>query len=362
MGFSFTEDKPNRFMKPSFFPLSLLGLALAAMLYGFFHMSMGDDFLLDEREVSESESPVIVRRETLKTPQASIVHDAKIIREKRTSSRPKYVIQTPLKLEAKVVSQTRREELKRASPRISSLWWNERGEEPSIKEKHAAILKFGKNFTPIEREALYDYIRSGPDDNAFDLEIIDTVMIHLDGIPSLASEYVTEMIGIVQDKSVDGSVRGYVMQHLGDSYQTTPALRFQINEALNLGLSDLSTDVSGTSALVLTTLSQQYDHFDRDLIGQAAMKVVEDESTSHNSRISAVSAVGRLGVVEALPIVRKQAQEGDRIVMKLAAIHSLGQIGDAEDIELLENILKDKSKQVLAIAAKKALSHIKERI
>jgi hypothetical protein len=341
-------------MKLKISQLSILTLAVVVGVLGVRHL------LMVEVEINTTEKTDKVSRKVVLPSISKPPKEAKVT----TPVRPKYqqLVSSPKKVyRPTVISSEKREALRDTSPRISALWKNEKGEEPTYREKNEAINHLGVNLQKEEREAIYDYFRSGPSDDVYDLAVMDRLMIHLDNIPSIAPEYVSEMTNIVKDESVKGSVRGYVMQHLGDSYDTRPALRGQLQNVYYEGLKDSSTDVSGTSVMVLTDLSRKYDHFDKGALGKATIELTESEETWHASRISAMSAVGRLGQKEALPTVRQQVKEGDGIVMKLSAIHSLGQLGEEKDIKVLEEILKDPNKKVYAVAAKKALDSIQQR-
>jgi hypothetical protein len=278
--------------------------------------------------------------------------------------RPKYqqLVSVPKKAyQPKEISPEKRENLKNISPRISALWKNKKGQAASYREKNVAINRLGVNLLKEEREAIYDYFRSGPSNDVYDLAVIDRLMNHLDNIPSIAPEYLGEMTNLVKDKTVKGSVRGYAMQHLGDIYNTRPTLRKKLLNVYYEGLKDSSSDVSGTSVMVLTYLSSHYENIDKKLLKEATVELVNNEDTWLASKISTISAAGRLGLKESLPEVRHQVTEGNGIVMKLSAIHSLGQLGNEEDITTLEEIIGDPNKKVFAIAAKKALRSIKLR-
>jgi HEAT repeat protein len=152
------------------------------------------------------------------------------------------------------------------------------------------------------------------------------------------------------------------MQHLGIAYDDKPEFRKSLKETYYTGLKDKSTDVAGTSLMILTNLSKRFNEFDKDLIKTAAIELAADEDTQHASRISVISKLGELQAKESLPSIRKQIKEGKGIVIKLAAIHSLGMLGEEKDIEVLEGFLADSSEVIYNKAASKALAILKNRI
>jgi len=342
-------------MKPSFFPVLILVMALAGLTWGVFQVW----------EDKGAEQPKVERFHSGATQQRA--EPEKLTDSSRTSTSSHSTVAVveppsnkPPKKAVVPLTPERREALKSVSPRVSALWKNEKGEEPTFDQKKMIIHELGSNLSAVEREALYDYLRSGPSDDVYDLAVIDRLMIHLENIPEIAPEFVSTLIDLSKDAKVDGSVRGYVIQHLEDAYQAKSGLRGDIEEALYGGLGDTSTDVSGTSVQVLTSLSYQFPHLDQKRIALAALSLAGTDNTFHTSRITAISAVGNLGIKEALPVVRKQAEEGDRTVMKLAAIHSLGQLGEQKDIPFLEEILANPEKKLFAKAAQKALDRLKK--
>jgi len=267
------------------------------------------------------------------------------------------------KKETEKVNKLNKETLKTISPRVAALWnINEKSISKAYSKRINIINKLGQNLSYQERQSLYKYIRSGPNKNAHDLAAIDYLLIKLESRNDIASEFVEEMSSIVVNKKVDGSVRGYVVQHLGIAYDDKPAFRTELREIYYNGLKEKSTDVSGTSLMVLTNLSKRFKEFDKERIKNAAIELATDSETQHASKISILSKLGELNAIEALPTLRKQVKEGKGIVIKLAAIHSLGQLGKEEDIALLEEFLADSSMPVYNKAASKALDTLKQRI
>ena len=355
-------------MKASIYPVLILTTALGALSFGLYQM-------MDEPKQDVIQKGSSVEEQPKALPVEAVKEEAVQEKPKEKPAPVLTRVETPKALPAevkqsvgpldgiKVVSADadKREKLKSISSRIEALWRNADGKTPSYAQKKMVIHKLGKTLSPEEREALYDYLRNGPSHNVYDLAIIDRLMIHLENTPEIAPEYVANLIDISKDTVIDGSVRGYVIQHLEDAYQARPILRKPIEEAFYAGLADTSTDVSGTSVQVLTLLSKQFPgQFDEKKIALSALSMAEKNNTWHPSRITAISVVGKLGVKEALPTVRKQAEKGARVTMKLAAIHSLGQLGDEEDIPFLEEILANPEKKFFAIAAQKALDRLQK--
>ena len=221
--------------------------------------------------------------------------------------------------------------------------------------------------TPIsaqEIESLRDYVLTGENDK-LGLHVKDVIFIQLEKNPKANKEHIEFLTAISKDKSIDGDLRGYSVQHLRSEYAKADSeLRKQIQKTLFESLKDTESDVSGTAMLALSDLSKMYpNEFDKEAINNELVSLVEDDSMHIPSRIAMVQSVGTMkndseSVANA---VRDLAfnDPGD-MVLRLTAIATLGEIGTKEDVQSLEKVLKSGHK-LYKVATQNAIKKLKNK-
>jgi len=249
-----------------------------------------------------------------------------------------------------------------SSKRIKELWVNDSGEEPSYKGKWKSIKKIGLNLTKEEKSDIYDFIRNGPNKDVHDLHLKDELMIKLEKQPDISNEYLNEFIDIASDKSIDGALRGYVMQHIRSAYWNHIEKRDDLRSSIYNGLEDHSSDVSGTALMAAVSLNERFGGFDDEKINKAAIKLSHNPLAHLPSKMTAIKIIGEQKLEEGLDLVRDKAQNGEDTVMKIVAIHSLGDIGTKEDLEFMNKMLKNEALEVMHPALKKSIYKVENRL
>ena len=249
-----------------------------------------------------------------------------------------------------------------SSKRIKALWVNDSGAEPSYKEKWRSIKKIGLNLTPEEKSDVYDFIRNAPNRDAYDLHLKDELMIKLEKQPSGSNDFLNKFIDIAAEESIDGALRGYVMQHIRSAYWDHIEKREYLRNSIYKGLEDHSSDVSGTALMAAVSLNEKFGEFDIEKINDAAIKLSQNYSAHLPSKMTAIKIIGEQGLEKGLDLVRDKAKNGEDTVMKIVAIHSLGDIGTEKDLILMKNMLKDEKLEIMHPALKKSIYKVENRL
>lgn len=242
---------------------------------------------------------------------------------------------------------------------IAGLWKNQLGQAPSYKQRINSVNQLGLNLEVDERQDLYQYLRYGPDNNAYDLHIKDRLMIKFESQQSGQEEYVNELKEMVFEEELDGEFRGYVMQHLRSEYFLHERSRSELKKIIIKGMKDVSSDVSGTALLAVADMNTELDNIEKIEVQKGLLDIVNSKDSHQPSRVTAFSLAGKLEVEDALPAIRKEIKEGKDYTAKIAALYSLGNLGDETDEPLLEEVLNSHTNAFIIKAAKQALEKLK---
>ncbi len=208
-----------------------------------------------------------------------------------------------------------------------------------------------------DREALYQFL-CNDENGSTDLHLKDRVMEKLEKQNLRPPEYEQTLIDIMQDRSIDGDLRGYAVQHLRTAYEVPEVDKELVKEGLYLSLEDTQSDVAGTAILGLVNLSKKDpDGFDTELITRSALALATDSSTSTTSRLTAIECCAQLGLQDVLPTARSiVSSSGEPVAHKLPAIRAIGLVGGQEDLEILQKLPKNKYLQKAIDAAINAIN------
>ncbi len=218
--------------------------------------------------------------------------------------------------------------------------------EESYRNRLRTIFKLSSDLSIHDRQALYQFLRSDEND-AKALHLKDEVMRKLERQNVRPPELEQVLIDIMQDKSVDGDLRGYIVQHLRTAYGVPEVDKELVQEGLYLAVEDIQSDVSGTAILALVNLAKDNpDAFDTELIRNSAIDLTTDKSTQVGSKLTAIECCAQLGLTEVLPTARSIVSSPDEpIAHKLPAIRAIGLVGGKDDLVLLQKMPKKKYMQ-----------------
>lgn len=224
------------------------------------------------------------------------------------------------------------------------------------------LNEIGVSLSRDEREVLYKFLRNGPNDRKF-LSIKDSIMMKIEKQATFPPEYIDTLIGISEDRQINGDLRGYAVQHLRTLYKLqNETVKEKIRRSLYSNLNDISSDVSGTAMLTIADLSKKHKGFDLGKFNSEVLNIAGDESAHMPSRIVAVQLCGQQNLKSTLPMVYETYSSTNDVVLKLASVNAIGYLGSEQDIGFLKNIIKDKKNKVLKNAAKNSISKINSRI
>ena len=208
-------------------------------------------------------------------------------------------------------------------------------------------------------------------------EIMEQMRIHGIG----AERYTETMLGIVNDSSVDEVIRDYAVQHVGQ--WVTPRLVKQgrpsesnpaLIEQTTQDLSQLITDPAlGHSSIPGTTLMVLIDMQEGGVSEQTLAPVIArlepwfsqtiagENQVGRTTRISAINAVGMLGLTDQAAVIRELAnsEEIDASI-RLNSIATLGMIGEDTDLETLSEL--SATSQTFRYAAKASYKRLQDRM
>ncbi|MBF0196984.1 MAG: HEAT repeat domain-containing protein [Planctomycetes bacterium] len=245
--------------------------------------------------------------------------------------------------------------------RISALWKNHKGDEPTYKEKLKSVTQLGINLSENEQLSLVEYLKKGPLKDRYDLHIMDEVMRAIEKQNQILPEYLSQLLNIVGDPNYDGELRGYIMQHLRSAYHDNEACRPELRECFYHSLKDIKTDVSGTALLNIVALNQTHGEFDLDLLKNELKDIINSDDVHGTNLVTAISVIGSLRYSEALPEVRRFTSEGKDTHIKIASIYTLGHIGEESDLEILKE-LSSVDNQLIQKAATKARRQLENHL
>ena len=225
------------------------------------------------------------------------------------------------------------------------------------KERINFVNDLSDSLSTDERDALYFFLLSAGNDWTL-LHIKDRILCKLGMQIPRPPELEGALVQFVQDSSLDGCLRGYVVQHLRLVFDQPETDKEYLRDVLFNVLEDTGTDVAGTAILSLSALSQKDMLIDKELVAEKAYEILTNESTCPTTKVSALQVCGDLHYEPALKIARNIAlDEESTIACKCASVGVISQLGGATDLPLLN---KFKEKQIVRNAAIAAINSINQ--
>lgn len=227
-------------------------------------------------------------------------------------------------------------------------------DKQTFTQKLKAVHALKKNLSKKERNALYYFIDSRPD-NEEGYVLKNDIMNALRNQAATPEEYADIMIHFFKDKNMDTTTRMYILQHLRPWYEEKEYDRDRIRQLFYDALEETDNGIAGTSLLALNSLSTDFNDFDTDLIATAAAKIAESTSSSTLSRISAIQICGQMNLIKTRKFMKELLQQEQLTSVKLAAIATLGDIGTQQDIDFLTSIGEDEKnfRKAIVLSIKK---------
>jgi hypothetical protein len=206
--------------------------------------------------------------------------------------------------------------------------------------KHLIFIHgLGEQLPLDEREHLYSYVIHGETDGR-SLVVKDEVLRQLERQKLRPAEYENTLAAIVKDRSIDGDLRGYVVQHLWSAYSKVDDVGKDIvRKSLVEAVGDSKSDVSGTAIMAMADLGRKFPgSFSKEDTQRLTRQMLSADIAHQPSLLSAVSVAGEMGVAEGLEVALRQLRESNDVAMKIASIYAIGKLGDEKYLEILNDM------------------------
>ena len=232
------------------------------------------------------------------------------------------------------------------------------------------IMDWIKNqqvLTEEDRDALLDYLSKSKPETLVSgewaervNELLNLLRCQPEGVPGLA-----DLLIHMVTNDPDPVLRMYALQHLAMWIPDEPVAGNRI-AMLNLlqRLAETSGDpLAGSAVLFLNDLSKQSGNLSDTkladgIIERAALRIVNDASSSPDVRIAALHACAARGMQDAASASRLIAADTSLMIpLRKAAIFTLGELGNIQDRDLLESVAS--SNPTLVSATAPALEKLK---
>ena len=200
-------------------------------------------------------------------------------------------------------------------------------------------------------------------------DILDQIIARDQGTDGLGY-FIADM---ALDKEQEGVWRDYCFQHIAqyaqrrwssgsapNSLDGRNELRYLIS-ALNQGVSEVETTISGTSLIGLQSVYRQFPELDAAELIFAVTDLTANESVPDITRVTALQICSEMRISEVLPHARDIALHHATIPMQLSAIQYLKENGTKEDLAILAK-LKTSPTTYLRKASESAFTALSNRV
>lgn len=244
----------------------------------------------------------------------------------------------------------------------------------SFGERLNSVHELEKNLSEDERNALYYFIASRPDDSET-LVLKNDIMNALRDQKNHPREYADVMIALFNDHSLGETTRDYIIQHLRPWFEDNPDDRARILPVFRAALRETEGSIAGTSLLALDYLSRKFPMIDSSEVAAAAADMVRSTTDSNLSRISALQVAASLmndpkadGSItprvksKVIDAVREIAfsDEAGSTTLRISAIAALGRLGTIDDARTMREIIRNGNRRYHP-AARRALASLERR-
>jgi hypothetical protein len=157
---------------------------------------------------------------------------------------------------------------------------------------------------------------------------------------SISPNTVAGLISLLERRGENEVLRDYALQHLSLIYEREDAvpLRSTLRPVLFAMLQEPTGTLAGTSLLALQRLIDTDPDLPADRLRAEALRLAAEPGIGAANRTAAYQVCGLMGIHEALPSMRRDAQLSACIPLQVAAIAGLGALGGGIDRQLLASI------------------------
>ena len=190
------------------------------------------------------------------------------------------------------------------------------------------VHRLPKDLNRIEREALYEYLRSA-EVSPYTHWVKNDIMNALRNQAEPPPELTDVLLELFYDRDQDIVVRVYALQHLRPWYRMQNQRDPRIIMAFFDALKEVDSEVAGAALLALRYLSKDLAGINTSEIAQEAVKLMQNPDANILNRVSAMQVASMLNGKngDASPYL-DYAAPGNGVTVRAAAIAAIGASGD----------------------------------
>jgi len=230
-----------------------------------------------------------------------------------------------------------------------------------------------KDLSRPEVEAFFGFLlEKHPEDDTQRGHVLKSdLMDALCAQPNLQPDLTKVLAELYHDHDQNVVIRDYAVQHLA-------LIDERLTEALSWSSSEIETQrqlietllweasaetdssIGGTALLALMRSLKTNDQPSQERLASTALRLANDPAISPLARISAIQVCAQIQVHAALPQLSRTAEQDSNLTVRISAIGALGHIGNVKTIEVLKKIAREQNTR-LDTAVTVALARLGQR-
>jgi hypothetical protein len=219
------------------------------------------------------------------------------------------------------------------------------GPRNDIRDRLEAAQFLSKDLSRSDVSAIYAFLNGHANKEEENLAGLRTLKNNL--LNTLQAQRITPygltrtLISIFHDCAQDSIIRDYAIQHLTTWYPRSafdcPDAHAQIKNVLEEAVRENSS-LAGTALLGMHCLAQTDGNFLPGKIDEYALRLTMASETPLAARITAVQICAERRIKESLPKIETLAEAQGQVALRISAISALGRLGNSQDILLLQKL------------------------
>ncbi len=221
----------------------------------------------------------------------------------------------------------------------------------NIWDRQKRVRALGKYLKPDELQALCGFLMEKHDEysdqrgHVLKSDLMDALCAQTTP-PSDLSQVLAK---VYHDKDQNEVIRDYVVQHFSILYERlaeelanrTVSQKTELQGLLWEAVTETDSSIAGTALLGLNRLTRSQPEFDRNRIGETALKLADDPNASELVRATALQVCAQLQVQAAVSLLMRAAKQQTDTPLRISAIGGLGLVGGKPELEFLQRIANE---------------------
>lgn len=237
-----------------------------------------------------------------------------------------------------------------------------------IGKRIEAVSQLGDDLNGNDLSALYPFLTSLPgpmENNLGGLRVIKNDLLNALEEQSIAPSGLTRlMVEMYRNPAQDLIVRDYALQHLAtwaeQGAKDEPGARDEIRRELTDATSE-SNSLAGTALLGLHRLGQPESPSQAKALDDIALRLANSTKTDLTTRMAAIQVCAERKIVRALPAIKALAEGQTPLCLRLSAIAALGELGGIDELRLVRRLQSDLNCSI-RLAATIAQKHLETTV